>query len=149
MKLVVRAGLILLILSGCSMNQVRWQQDNHANLDGVLMQMDSQLWSDQMPGIVQEDRAGVVHGSLRLVTSSALSDDVKVSRVVIQQGAVQWTIHGDQVKLQAVSDTLWEVIFSWQMSLDVDKSVNVAVEVDNGQHKQWLVQHRVMIEKVY
>lgn len=139
--------LATLGLVACSTPNVNWQQGNLAMIEQTAIQLESNLWTDQMPKAGAQSQN--LNGTLRLETSDQLPADLTVSEIVIKQGDSVWIIDGDMVELRTESDNRWEVVFQSGSEVNIDRSVSVALGLSDSQGEIWLVQHKVSIDKVY
>lgn len=141
--------LVSMMLGACSTHSVNWQHSNLATLSQLSIQLKSNLWTDLMPRIGTETASQNLNGTLSLETSGQLPAELTISTVVIKQGEEVWFIAGDDVELRTQSETRWEVVFKSSIEADVNKPVSVALGVKDNQGEAWLVEHNVMIDKVY
>ncbi|QXO16890.1 MULTISPECIES: hypothetical protein [Vibrio] len=141
--------LATLGLVACSTPNVNWQQGNLAMIEQTAIQLESNLWTDQMPKAGAGAQSQNLNGTLRLETSDQLPADLTVSEIVIKQGDSMWIIDGDMVELRTESDNRWEVVFQSGSEVNIDRSVSVALGLSDSQGEIWLVQHKVSIDKVY
>ena len=47
------------------------------------------------------------------------------------------------------NETQWEVAFVWQLEIDSEQPVDVAVELKDGETVKWLVEKDVKVDTVY
>lgn len=141
--------LATLGLVACSSPEINWQNSNLAMFEQTAIQMDSNLWTDQMPKVDDGTQSQNLNGTLRLETSDQLPADLTVSQVVIKQGDAMWVIDGDMVELRTESDNRWEVVFQSSSEVNINRPVSVALALSDSDGEIWLVQHKVSIDKVY
>ncbi len=72
-----------------------------------------------------------------------------VDSLIIKQGDSEWQIDGDLLELRTHSENQWEVAFVWQIEADMEKSVDLALLLDDAGKKGWLVEKHIKIDKVY
>ncbi len=148
-------ALLALIVTGCShtqsfnSNDVDWQHDNLAALADTSIQLKSSLWTDQMPKVGESEQPQALNGTLTLATSAELPADLVVEMVVIKQGAESWIISGEQTELRTQSEERWEVVFSSELEINIEKNVDVALELSDTNGEVWLVERGVQVDKVY
>lgn len=154
MKKFVLAILAAAIV-GCSQTQpqqnpeVNWQHDNLAALANTSFQLKSNLWTDQMPKVGEVKETQTLNGLLTLETSSGLPAELLVKLVVVKQGDQSWYINGEETELRAQSENRWEVVFHSDIELDIESTVDVALELTDSDGDAWLVERHVSIDKVY
>ncbi len=147
--------LFAVILVGCSNTQsfdakeVNWQQDNIAALADTSIQLKSSLWTDQMPTIGESNSPQALNGTLTLATSAELPADLIVKMVVVKQGKQTWLINGEETELRTQSEDRWEVVFSSELDIDIEKEVDVALDLSDTNGDVWLIERNVQIDKVY
>ncbi len=148
-------ALLAMIVVGCSNTQsfnasdVNWQQDNLAALADTTLQLKSSLWTDHMPKVGESDQSQALNGTLTLETSGELPAELVVKLVVIKQDAQSWPIPGDETELRTQSENRWEVVFHSELDIDIEKGVDVALELNDANGYVWLVERNVQIDKVY
>ncbi|WP_299685432.1 hypothetical protein [uncultured Vibrio sp.] len=147
MKKLAFAACIV-ALAGCSASQVEWQQDNQVKVSSATVTMKSNLWLNKMPSI-GEAQDKTLHGSIYLESDSQLPATLAVESVTVKQGADTLLVTADDLDLRTHSETQWEVAFVWQLEIDSDKSVDVAVELKDGETVKWLVEKDVKVDTVY
>ncbi len=148
-------ALLAVIVVGCSNTQpfnaddVNWQQDNLAALADTTLQLKSSLWTDHMPTVGESNQSQALNGTLMLETSGELPAELVVKLVVIKQGAQSWPIAGEETELRTQSENRWEVVFNSQLDIDIEKGVDVALELNDANGDVWLVERNVHVDKVY
>ncbi|MBB1461937.1 hypothetical protein H5300_01095 [Vibrio sp. SG41-7] len=135
-------------LAGCSAPQVEWQQDNQVEISAATVTMKSNLWHNKMPTI-GEAQDKTLHGSIYLESDSQLPATLAVESVTVKQGADTLLVTADDLDLRTHSETQWEVAFVWQLEIDSDKPVDVAIELKDGETVKWLVEKDVKVDTVY
>jgi hypothetical protein len=55
----------------------------------------------------------------------------------------------DSLETRTHSESQWEVAFTSQVDADTEKSVDIAVLLDDAGKQRWLVEKYVKINKVY
>jgi len=138
----------VLALAGCSTTNVSWDQDNQIDVAQSTVNLKSNLWLNKMPTIGEEQEHNL-HGALYLESSADLPADLTVKSVSLKQGDNTWLVDGEALELRTHSETQWEVAFVWQLDVDAEKVVDVAVEVEQGGLSQWLVEKEVKVDSVY
>lgn len=149
MKKFASAALAIALLAGCSSApEVGWQEDSQITMNKVNVELKSNLWVNLMPtiGEVQEQN---VHGALYLKSDKELPANLTVDSLIIKQGDSEWQIDGDLLELRTHSENQWEVAFVWQIEADMEKSVDLALLLDDAGKKGWLVEKHIKIDKVY
>ncbi len=148
--------LVAVIVVGCSNTQsfdaqeVNWQQDNIAALADTSIQLKSSLWTDQMPAVGESNPSQALNGTLTLATSAELPADLIVKLIVVKQGKQTWLINGEETELRTQSEDRWEVVFSSELDIDIEKAVDVALDLsDTSSGDVWLIERNVQIDKVY
>ncbi|MCT4351381.1 hypothetical protein [Vibrio sp. NC2] len=147
MKKLVFAACVV-ALAGCSAPQVEWQQDNQVEISAATVTMKSNLWHNKMPTI-GEAQDKTLHGSIYLESDSQLPATLAVESVTVKQGADTLLVTADDLDLRTHSETQWEVAFVWQLEIDSDKPVDVAIELKDGETVKWLVEKDVKVDTVY
>lgn len=140
--------ICVLALAGCSAPQVEWQQDNQAEVSAVTVTMKSNLWLNKMPTL-RETQDKTLHAAIYLGSDSQLPATLAVERVIVKQGADTLLVTADDLDLRTYSETQWEVAFVWQLEIDSEKPVDVAVELKDGETVRWLVEKDVKVDMVY
>lgn len=155
MKKLILA-LLVLVTAACTSQtatqtvaDINWTQDNLAALSDTAIQLKSNLWTDKMPKIDQAADSQPLNGTLMLDTSGELSAELVVEMVVIKQKDHTWIVQGEETELRTLSENLWEVVFSTEVAVDVDKRVHVALALSDNNGDVWLVERNVAIDKVY
>ncbi|MFV0448772.1 MAG: hypothetical protein ACK5MF_09955 [Vibrio sp.] len=153
-KLII--ALLVLVTAACTSQtatqtvaDINWTQDNLAALSDTAIQLKSNLWTDKMPKIDRAADSQPLNGTLMLDTSGELSAELVVEMVVIKQQDHTWMIQGEETELRTLSENLWEVVFSTEVAVDVDKRVHVALALSDNNGDVWLVERNVAIDKVY
>ncbi|WP_394248937.1 hypothetical protein [Vibrio profundi] len=138
----------VLALAGCSTTNVSWDQDSQIEVSQSTVTLKSNLWLNKMPTIGEEQEHNL-HGALYLESDSDLPADLTVKSVSLKQGENTWIVDGEALDLRTHSETQWEVAFVWQLDVDADLVVDVAVEVEQAGQSQWLVENEVKVDSVY
>lgn len=138
----------VLALAGCSTTNVSWDQDSQIEVAQSTVTLKSNLWLNKMPTI-GEGQEHNLHGALYLESNSDLPADLTVKSVSLKQGENTWIVDGEALDLRTHSETQWEVAFVWQLDVDADLAVDVAVEVEQAGQSQWLVENEVKVDSVY
>lgn len=138
----------VLALAGCSTTNVSWDQDSQIEVAQSTVTLKSNLWLNKMPTIGEEQEHNL-HGALYLESNSDLPADLTVKSVSLKQGENTWIVNGEALDLRTHSETQWEVAFVWQLDVDADLAVDVAVEVEQAGQSQWLVENEVKVDSVY
>ena len=138
----------VLALAGCSTTNVSWDQDSQIEVAQSTVTLKSNLWLNKMPTIGEEQEHNL-HGALYLESNSDLPADLTVKSVSLKQGENTWIVDGEALDLRTHSETQWEVAFVWQLDVDADLAVDVAVEVEQAGQSQWLVENEVKVDSVY
>ncbi len=152
MKKHAIALLTLALLGGCASTEpesmIGWQQDNQVVMASTTIELKSNLWINQMPtiGEVQDQN---LHGALYLTSDSQLDAHLTATQLIIRQGEREWLIEGDLLELRSHNEHHWEVAFVWQMELDIEQPVDIAVEVEQNGQVAWLVERKVSIDTVF
>lgn len=147
-------ALLAVVIVGCSSSQVaeesnvNWQQSNQAALADTSLHLKSSLWTDQMP-TVGETKPQALNGLLTLLTSAELPAELVVKMVVVKQGEQSWFIPGEDTELRTQSENRWEVVFSSELEIDIEKEVDVALQLTDAEGDVWLIEREVSIDKVY
>ncbi len=150
----IALALLVLTITACSSQssnhgEINWTQGNLAALSETAVQLKSNLWTDKMPKAEDATESHPLNGTLMLDTSGELSAELMVQMVVIKQKDNTWTIQGDETELRTLSENLWEVVFTTEIPVDVEKNVHIALELSDPSGKIWLVERNVAIDKVY
>lgn len=149
-------ALLVLVMTACTSQtstqtaaDINWTQGNLAALSDTAIQLKSNLWTDKMPKIDQAADSQPLNGTLMLDTSGELSAELVVEMVVIKQKDHTWIVQGEETELRTLSENLWEVVFSTEVAVDVEKRVHVALGLSDSNGDVWLVERNVAIDKVY
>ena len=67
----------------------------------------------------------------------------------LSKGADTLLVTADDLDLRTHSETQWEVAFVWQLEIDSEQPVDVAVELKDGETVKWLVEKDVKVDTVY
>jgi hypothetical protein len=144
------------LLSACSSSpDVNWQHSSTGIFSQTAIQLKSHLWTDQMPKVAGDDNVAEpkatdnVNGTLVLETSGQLPADLTLLMLVIKQGNDMWSIPASELELRTPSDDIWEVVFKSTAELDIERLVSVALGVSDSEGETWLVEHQVVIDKLY
>ncbi|MEF1288939.1 hypothetical protein [Vibrio sp. M260118] len=149
MNKLVLVSLGTALLAGCANDPIiEWQQSNHAIVAEAQVTLKSNLWLNKMPAIGQE-QDNTIHGALYLESDGVLPAELGVESVTLQQGEESWEVDADQVELRTHNPEQWEVAFAWQFPIDPEKTVNVALKLDNNGQVSWLIEKDVTIDTVY
>ena len=135
-------------LAGCSAPQVEWQQDNQVEVSTTTITMKSNLWLNKMPTI-GEAQDNTLHGAIYLESDSQLPATLAIESVTVKQGADTLLITSDDLDLRTHNETKWEVAFTWQLEINSEQPVDVAVELKDGEVVKWLVEKDVKVDTVY
>ncbi|RJX74435.1 hypothetical protein DZ860_04730 [Vibrio sinensis] len=150
MKSRVMMALGVVLLAGCSSHSStqQWAQDNQIVISGQTIELKSNLWLNKMPtiGEVQDQ---TLHGALYLESQQTLPAELGVNAIMIKQGDETWLIDGEQLDLRTHDENQWEVAFVWQLAVDPEQPVDIAISVDHGDKQEWLVEKEVLIDTVY
>ncbi|WP_165312197.1 hypothetical protein [Vibrio ziniensis] len=147
-------ALFVLMITACTspssnLSKINWTQGNLAALSDTAVQLKSNLWIDKMPKVDGTTENQSLNGTLMLDTSGELSAELVVQMVVIKQKDNTWIVQGDETELRTLSENLWEVVFTTEIPVDVEKRVHVALELSDKNGDVWLVERNVAIDKVY
>lgn len=156
MKRILTALALTAALAGCASsptidNQV-WSAGNSAMFAQQSVRLESNLWIDMMPKIgettalVKEQN---LYGALNLTTETQLPADMDIALVVLRQGDQFWEFEGSDFELRNHSESQWEIAFNWQLEVNITKPIDVAVLLDDGESKTWLVNKQVNVDTVY
>ncbi|KGK18966.1 hypothetical protein BOO29_03665 [Vibrio navarrensis] len=149
MKRWALATLSLALLAGCSTPPaISWQQDNQVTVNQSVIELKSTLWVNQMP-MVGEEETQSLHGSLYLSSNGELPASLTVNHLTIKQGEQQWNLSESNLEVRTHSENQWEVAFNWQGEFDMEKPVDIALQLENQATILWLVERKVAIDKVY
>ncbi|USD40667.1 hypothetical protein J4N42_11515 [Vibrio sp. SCSIO 43135] len=148
MKKLLVTSLAMAALAGCNSTSVNWEQGNQAVVAESNVALKSNLWIDKMPSI-GEVRDQNVHGALYLESEQPLPAELVVESVSIKQGKEVWLIDSDSLDLRTHNESQWEVAFTWQLELDSEQPVDIAVQIDTNGVKNWLVEKKVKVDTVY
>ncbi|UTT85567.1 hypothetical protein LZI70_04630 [Vibrio pelagius] len=147
MKKIAFAACVV-ALAGCSAPQVEWQQDNQVEVSTTTITMKSNLWLNKMPTI-GEAQDNTLHGAIYLESDSQLPATLAIESVTVKQGADTLLITSDDLDLRTHNETKWEVAFTWQLEINSEQPVDVAVELKDGEVVKWLVEKDVKVDTVY
>lgn len=147
MKKIAFAACVV-ALAGCSAPQVEWQQDNQVEVSATTITMKSNLWLNKMPTI-GEAQDNTLHGAIYLESDSQLPATLAIESVTVKQGADTLLITSDDLDLRTHNETKWEVAFAWQLEINSEQPVDVAVELKDGEVVKWLVEKDVKVDTVY
>lgn len=148
MKKLACIGLASGLLIGCSAPAIDWQQSDQVPFAQTVVTMKSTLWIDMMPSVGSEQET-TLRGSILLESDQALDPNTRVDLLSLQQDDQVWLVEGDALELRAYSPTQWEVAFEWQVPIDAERAVDIAVQLNDQDHSTWLVNQQVSIDKVY
>ncbi|NVD07436.1 hypothetical protein FCU94_11040 [Vibrio sp. JPW-9-11-11] len=148
MKQLALICLASSLLVGCSCPAIDWQQDQQAQFADTVVTMKSSMWMDMMPSVGVEQET-ILHGSVLLESEQALDPSTRVDSISLQQSDQEWLVEGDALELRTHSPTQWEVVFEWQVPVDPERPIDVAVQLNDQQQSTWLVNKQVSIDKVY
>lgn len=138
----------VLALAGCSTPQVEWQKGTQVEVSTAIVTMKSNLWLNKMP-MIGEDQDETLHGVIYLESTSQLPATLAVESVTVKQGADTLLVTADDLDLRIQSETQWEVAFVWQLDIESEKAVDVAVLLRDGEIVKWLVEKDVKVDTVY
>ncbi len=149
MKKLASVVIATVLLIGCSsVPEVNWTQDSQISKSQINAELKSNLWVNLMPTI-GETAALYLHGSLSIESKQQLPANLTVEALIIKQGNKEWMISEELLETRTHSENQWEVDFNWQNEINVDKTVNLAILLDDAGKKRWLVEKYVKINKVY
>ncbi|HHX8283126.1 TPA: hypothetical protein ACVOYT_001197 [Vibrio diabolicus] len=149
MKKIAPLALVIALMAGCSsVPSVNWQQNSQITINQVNVELKSNLWVNLMPtvGEVQEQS---IQGSLYLEGDLLLPANLTAEALIIKQGEKEWWVDEDSLETRTHSESQWEVAFTSQVDADTEKSVDIAVLLDDAGKQRWLVEKYVKINKVY
>ncbi len=152
MKKLVLVGLGVMALAGCSSmssSSVDWSADAQALESSVNVTLKSNLWLNKMPMIGDPKDEETLHGALYLESENYLPAQLDVAQVVLRQGDEVWALYADDIELRNHSAAAWEVAFKWQLELDPDQPIDVAVELTLDGTSEWVVNNQVKLDVVY
>ena len=69
-----------------------------------------------------------------------------IESLAVKQNGHTWLIDGDTLDINVLSLNRWEVRFTWQLPITVEKPANVALMIKYQGHKEWLVDKEVPID---
>ncbi len=148
MKKLAVLSLGVALMMGCTSQPVGWEQGNQLEVAGATVSLKSNLWINKMPTI-GEVQDSTLHGALYLESDKPLPAELDVESVSIQQGDQTWIIDGDLLEMRTHNQNQWEVVFVWQIPLDLDQPVDVALHIKREDKVDWLVEKNVKIDTVY
>ncbi|NOH80623.1 hypothetical protein F0231_12815 [Vibrio sp. RE86] len=148
MKKLALVSLGVALLAGCATQPVGWEQDNQIVVADTKVTLKSNLWLNKMPTI-GEVQDSTLHGTLYLESENTLPPELDVESITLQQGEDSWMIDGDLLELRTHSPNQWEVVFVWQFPIDSNLPVNVALQLNNNDTIEWLVEKDVKVDTVY
>ena len=148
MKKLALVSLGVALLAGCATQPVGWEQDNQIVVADTKVTLKSNLWLNKMPTI-GEVQDSTLHGALYLESESTLPPELDVESITLQQGEDSWMIDGDLLELRTHSPNQWEVVFVWQFPIDSSLPVNIALQLNNNDTIEWLVEKNVKVDTVY
>ena len=90
-----------------------------------------------------------IQGSLYLEGDQLLPANLTAEALIIKQGEKEWWVDEDSLETRTHSESQWEVAFTYQVDADTEKSVDIAVLLDDTGKQRWLVEKYVKINKVY
>lgn len=148
MKKLAALPLVLALIGGCSTQPVTWQQDNQIEISDATVVLKSNLWINKMPtiGAVQDS---TLHGALYLESDKPLPAELDVESVTIQQGEQNWIIEGDLLEMRTHNQNQWEVVFVWQIPVDIEQPVDIALQIKGDDNLDWLVEKNIKVDTVY
>ncbi|HCH5333295.1 TPA: hypothetical protein N2934_003510 [Vibrio parahaemolyticus] len=154
MKKLAPVALLIASLVGCSsVPRVNWQQGSQITMNQVNVELKSNLWVNLMPAIEEEPVQDVqelsIQGALYLEGDKQLPANLTAEALIVKQGTTEWMIDGGDLETRTHSENQWEVTFTWQVEADTDKSVDLALLLDDAGKQRWLVEKHVKINKVY
>ncbi len=149
MKKLASVVLAIALLAGCSgVPEVNWKQDSQITMNEVGIELKSNLWVNLMPAI-GEALEPSLHGSLSLESELQLPADLTAEALIIKQGDKEWVIGKDSLEILTNSENQWEVTFMLPNELNIEKSVDLAILLDDAGEKYWLVEKYLKVNKVY
>ncbi len=149
MKKFASVAIATALLTGCSaIPEVNWAQDSQVTMNQVNVELKSNLWINLMPTIGESQKLSV-HGSIYIESDQQLPANLTVEALIIKQGDKEWVITEELLETRTHSENQWEVDFNWQNELNIEKTVDLAILIDDARKKRWLVEKSVQINKVY
>lgn len=148
MKKLAALSLGVALMVGCTSQPVGWEQGNQLEFADTTVVLKSNLWINKMPTI-GEVQDSTLHGALYLESDKPLPAELDVESVSIQQDDQSWIIDGDLLELRTHNQNQWEVVFVWQIPLDLDQPVDVALHIKREDKVDWLVEKNVKIDTIY
>ncbi len=149
MNKLASVAIATALLTGCSaVPDVNWKQNSLITMNQVTIELKSNLWVNLMPTI-SETQSPSLHGLLSLESEQQLPANLTVEALIIKQGDKEWLISEELLETRTYSENEWEVAFSWQNEINTEKSVDLAILLDDAGEKRWLVETYVKINKVY
>ncbi|NAW55924.1 MULTISPECIES: hypothetical protein [unclassified Vibrio] len=148
MKKLAVACLTSVLLWGCSVHPVAWEQSNVATIANIAVSLKSTLWLNKMP-TVEEETDQVLHGALYLSSDQSMPADLDAEALIIKQGDNTWQIDAKQLEVRTQSENRWEVVFAEPVGVNDRARVDVALRLSEGAKTQWLIEKNVKIDVVY
>ncbi|MFB9217661.1 hypothetical protein [Vibrio sinaloensis] len=148
MKKLALLSLGAVLLSGCASEPQVWKQTQQVSIAQTSIELNSKLWRNKMPtiGEVQES---TLHGALYLESDQTLPAQLDVEFIVLKQGQESWQIDSDLLDLRTHNQNQWEVAFVWRIDVDIEQTVDIAIEINVDDQVEWLVEQDVKIDTVY
>jgi len=148
MKNIAPLALFMVWMVGCSLEpSVNWQQNSQITINQVNIELKSNLWVSLMPSDGVQEQS--IHGALYLKGDHLLPANLIAEALIIKQGEKEWWVDEESLETRTHNESQWEVIFTPQGDVDTEKSVDIAVLLDDAGKQRWLVEKYVKINKVY
>ncbi|NLS12273.1 hypothetical protein HGP28_05100 [Vibrio sp. SM6] len=145
---VLLFGALSQIVVGCSSSpQVSWDQGSQAMLGQAQIQLQAQLWQNQMGG--DASQASMLHGALYFNSDDDLPAGLEVIQVALKQGEWQHLLTPEAVELRVHDEQHWEVAFAVDAMPPKAQPVNVKVGLRYEGKVMYLVDRDVVIDLVY
>lgn len=149
MKRIAPLALVMALMAGCSsVPNVNWQQNSQITINEVNVELKSNLWVNLMPNIGDVEEQSI-QGALYLEGDQLLPANLTAEALIIKQGQKEWLVDSASLDTRTHSESRWEVAFSSHIDVNTEKSVDIAVLLDDAGKQRWLVEKYVKINKVY
>ncbi|MCR9884293.1 hypothetical protein NB554_10650 [Vibrio alginolyticus] len=149
MKRIAPLALTMALMAGCSsVPNVNWQQNSQITINEVNVELKSNLWVNLMPNIGDVEEQSI-QGALYLEGDQLLPANLTAEALIIKQGQKEWLVDSVSLDTRTHSESRWEVAFSSHIDVNTEKSVDIAVLLDDAGKQRWLVEKYVKINKVY
>ena len=148
MKKLAVLSLGVALMVGCTTQQIGWEQGNQIEIADTTVELKSNLWINKMPTIGSV-KDSTLHGALYLESDKALPAELDVESVTIQQGDQSWIIEGDLLEMRTHNQNQWEVVFVWQIPVNIEQPVDIALQIKRDDNVDWLVEKNVKVDTVY